>query len=309
MNLKFCSQLILFALLPFAGGCIYTTHRTYPVKQAVEVTGRPLAWRAEDQAFVFQHVAETRYQRAAVYPVGFHFFHGWMAPLEIIPRLPTLLLELPLSWDACTQYDITVMDHTPQDAAVTLRPMPYYAAPLADRYGESIAQSFADPMFGAYRRIFEKEIDFEKGDATLRGGADEKFAKGLYRRTYERWLSEHVPVLAWQDYDGGENLLLRRPEGLDHYRNLKLVKTIKLELPYDALFDTIDGENVYILFRGWAENHYFDAIPTSRKGSCIVKVLNLATGECEEYGKFGDVPEAGELPRGLSIRIKPRVAN
>ncbi|MGN0854327.1 MAG: hypothetical protein ACI4R9_02265 [Kiritimatiellia bacterium] len=303
MNLSFHLRLALLAMPSLFGGCIYTCHRTYPVK-AAETSGRPMAWNAADKAFAFHHVTETHYRRTAVYPVGFRFFHGWMAPLEFIPRLPTLLLELPFSWEARTRYDVTVMDHTPQTEAVLLRPMPYYAQPIAARHGEGIARSFAHSMFGAYRRIFEKEIDFEKGDMALAAGADDSLATGLYRRTYERWLAEHVPVLAWQDRQGGENLLLRRPEGLDHYRDLRLVRTIKMDLPYDALFDTIDGENVYILFRGWAENRYFDAISTIRKGSCIVQLLDLATGTCRAYGEFGDVPEAGELPQGLSIRIE-----
>lgn len=304
MRTSFYLRLASLALLPLFGGCIYTCHRTCPSRQSVETVGRPMQWSDSDKAFVFRQRAETTYQRSAVYPVGFHFLSGWMEPLEPIPRLPTLLLELPFAWTTQRTFDITVLDRTPRAAAVTLREMPYYNLALSDRYGDTIARSFAHPMFGAYRRIFEKEIDFEKGDEALAAKKGSYSAKDLYLRTYERWLSEHVPVLAWQDYEGGENLLLRRPEGLDHYRDLKLVQSIKMEVPYDALFDTIDGENVYILFRGWAENRYFDAIQTSSKGSCIVMVLNLTTGACRDYGRFGDIPEAVDLPRGLLIRIE-----
>ena len=304
MRITACLRGSLLALLPLFGGCVYTCHRTVP---SVDVTlaqvGRPMAWQDDEHAFVFRQRAVTTYQRAGVYPVGFRFFSGWMTPLEPVAHLPTFLLELPFAWESTRQFDVSVVARLPRAEAVALRPMPYYDLPAAERHGGRIARAFADPRFVAYRRTFEKEVDFEKGDAALAAGTGTYAPEQRYLRTYERWLADHVPLLAWEDYDGGENLLLRREKGLDHYRDLKLVRSYDVTLPYDALLDTLDGENVFIFFRGWAENRYFDAIPTSRKGSGIVSVLNLATGDRKDYGRFGDIPEAAELAKGLEIRV------
>lgn len=297
-------RLAALVLLPLCGGCVFTTYRTSPSGEAILQTGRPMAYRAADRAYAFSQRAVVRYQRAAIYPVGFHFFSGWMSPLEPVARLPTLPLELPLSWSSETPFDVVVLARAPHGASVELRPMPYYDLDLSERHGGRIARAFAHPMFDAYRRIFADEIDFTRGDAALHASGADYAPERRYLRTYEYWLADHVPVLAWVGRDGSENLLLRRANGLDHYRDLKLARSLKVDLPYDALFDTLDGENVFILFRGWSENRYFDAIPTSAKGSCIVSVLNLATGERRDFGRFDDTPEAKDLPEGLEIRIE-----
>ena len=296
----------LALLLPFAG-CIYTSHKTVVQGGAAEQTGRPMRWSAADRAFVMHQRANTVYRRTSVYPIDFRYFGDKMAVCETLVRIPTWLLEMPGAWHTEFLFDIDILDRTPRAAAVQVRDLPYYGLPRAERYGDRIDHTFADPMFIAYRRLFADEIDFARGDAALAAENGSYSPQRRYLRTYERWRADHVPVLAWVDDDGGENLLLRRGRGLDHYRDLKLVRTIEGSFAPDAAYDTLDGENIYIFSRGWAENNYFDGIPTSRKGSSIVSVLNLASGKIAQYGRYGDVPEAGKLPDGLEIRIHKTV--
>lgn len=306
VNLSPLRAAALALLLPFAG-CVYTCHRTVVQGGAAEQIGRPMRWSAEDRAFVMRQRANTVYRRTSVYPIDFRYFGDKMSVCETLVRIPTWLLEMPGAWHTELLYDIDILDRTPRASAVRVRDLPYYGLPRAERYGERIDRTFADPMFNAYRRLFADEIDFAKGDAALAAEKGAYSPRHTYLRTYERWLADHVPVLAWVDDDGGENLLLRRERGLDHYRDLKLVRTVEGAFALDAAYDTLDGENIYILSRGWAENRYFDGIPTSRKGSSIVSVLNLASGKIASYGRYGDVPQAGSLPDGLDIRIRRTV--